>query len=193
MIIDISSYNGKIDYDLLRQGEKIERVILRATTKNGELDGRFIENLNGIITKLDTDVIIDAYKFSYSRDYVNATLEAYELIARLKQAGAIQFINILWLDLEAWGGRDYLYKEAGEVIAAYANVCAQFGVKFGIYCNYYYLLSIVPKWAKIWPFWVARWSSKLGDVSEYNVKLWQYSNKGQLAGIKGNVDLSRVV
>ena len=193
MIIDISSYNGKIDFKLMQEQEKIERVILRGTTRNGELDTRFIENINGALAELPTDVEIDVYKFSYARTYADAVVEAYNLISKLKCAGVRSLIGKIWLDLEKWDDRDYTYKEAGEVIAAYADVCRSYDLPFGIYCNYNYLTCILPKWTQIFPIWLARWNSKMGNVEPFKVEIWQYTNKGQCAGIKGDVDLSKGV
>ena len=193
MIIDISSYNGKIDFAEMAANENIERVILRGTTKDGNLDTRFIENLNGVLKKLPPDVPIDIYKFSYTRNLGDATLEAYNLIASLKTVGAFPFINTIWLDLEKWGDRDYTYKEAAEVIAAYVGVCKTFNASFGIYCNYNYLSCILPRWAQMFPIWLARWGGSMGKTEPWDVRIWQYTNKGKCSGIKGDVDLSRGV
>ena len=45
MIIDISSYNGKIDFDTLVKENDIERVIMRSTCKNGEPDSALAANI----------------------------------------------------------------------------------------------------------------------------------------------------
>lgn len=193
MIIDISSYNGKIDFKEMAAKENIERVILRGTTKDGELDTRYIENINGILKELPTCTAIDVYKFSYARNYADAACEAYNLIQKLKCSGTFKMIDRIWLDLEKWGDRDYTYKEAAEVIAAYATVCRQFFADFGIYCNYNYLTCIIPRWAQTFPIWLARWGSKMGNIEPFKVEIWQYTNSGQCAGIKGNVDISRLV
>lgn len=193
MIIDISSYNGKIDFEEMSKEEKIEAVILRATTKNGELDTRFIENINGIMKCLPSGVPIECYKFSYARDFANATVEALNLIGKLKLSGTLAFIERIWLDLEKWGDRDYTQDEAAEVIAAYSGVCHEYSIPFGIYCNYDYLKRIIPRWAAIFNIWLARWSHSMGEVEPFKILYWQYDNSGRCAGIKGNVDLSRAV
>lgn len=193
MIIDISSYNGKIDFKEMAAKENIERVILRGTTKDGELDTRYIENINGILQELEADTEIDVYKFSYARNYADAICEAYNLIQKLKCSGTFKMIECIWLDLEQWGDRDYTSKEAGEVIAAYSDTCRSYDIPFGIYCNYNYLTCILPKWAQLFPIWLARWNNKMGDCTPFNVEIWQYTSSGQCAGIKGNVDISKGV
>lgn len=193
MIIDISSYNGKIDFKTMCENETIERVILRTTTKNGKLDTRFIENLNGALAHLNDDVPIDGYKFTYARSYDAAIIEAFETFEELADKGLLKFLNTFWLDIEAHDGGDYNQYEAASVIAAYALVCPYFGVKLGIYCNYNYLKNIVPKWAKIFDVWLARWGGSMGKCEPFNVVMWQYSNKGSCEGIAGDVDVSRYV
>lgn len=193
MIIDISSYNGKINFEEMAKYENIEAVILRATTKNGELDTRFIENINGVMKYLPSEIPIECYKFSYARKYPDAAVEASNLIGKLKLSGTRIFIERIWLDLEKWGERDYTKEEAAEVIAAYTGVCNWYDMPFGIYCNYYYLKNVLPDWAAVYNIWLAKWSNSMGVVEPYKILYWQYDNSGRCAGIKGNVDLSRAI
>lgn len=194
MIIDLSSYNGKIDFEKVNKAANIERVILRGTTRNGNLDTRFIENLNGAMKSLPDDCIIDAYKFSYARTYANAALECTQLLETLRGAGAITFIEHLWLDLEPFDDKSHSMQECAEIIAAYSNVCDINDIWLGIYCNYSYAKSVIPKWAARFPLWLARWTSgEMGDVSPFKPVLWQYTSKGNVDGIIGNVDISRAV
>ena len=192
MIIDISSCNGKIDFTTLA-GENIERVILRGTTQNGNLDVRLIENINGICSNMP-NAIIDVYKFSYARNYENAAIEAYNLLGRLNYHGLLGLVNTIWLDLEGFGGRSHTKDECAKVIAAYAGVMNQFNRKWGVYCNYNYLKNILPLWLANTPIWLARWGSvQIGDVEPFTVTMWQYTSKGKVNGITTDVDLSRYV
>lgn len=193
MIIDISSYNGRIDFEQMAKGENIERIILRGTTKNGQLDVRFMENINGICQHLDGKMPVDVYKFSYARNYGDAAAECYNLIATLKQKGVFNIINMIWLDLEDFDGRAHTTNECGLIISAYDTICRMFGVKFGIYCNYNYLKNILPKWTAAWPIWLARYNSQMGNVGDFNVVMWQYTSSGSCAGITGAVDISKYV
>lgn len=193
MIIDISSYNGKIDFAEMAQNEEIERVILRGTTKNGNLDTRFIENMNGVLTELNDNVAIDVYKFSYARNYGDAVVEIIGLLENLKTRGVLKMINNIWLDIEPFDNREHTTGECSYIIAAYLEICRLYGVGFGIYCNYSYLKNIIPKWAQNCKIWLARWSGSMGKCEPWSVVMWQYTNKGKCAGITGDVDLSRCV
>lgn len=191
MIIDISSYNGNIDFQEMYNKESIERIIMRSTTKNNKLDTRLIQNVNGAIAAGIKN--IDFYKFSYARNYGDAAHECSVLIARLKAAGIVNFCDRIWLDLEDFDGRSYTTAECSQVIAAYKNVLDAVAIPLGIYCNYNYAKNILPNWASIFPLWLARWSKQTGDVSPFEIIYWQYTNSGKCAGIVGNVDISKAV
>lgn len=194
MIIDISSNNGVIDWrEVVKQD--IQRVIFRSTTRNNKFDTRFIDNLNAYLAESEGAGHFELYKFSYARTYGEAMSEALVLFQRLKSANIFMLTNKLWLDLEKWGDRDYYQKEANDVILAYSFACKVYGYELGIYCSHSYLNNVLPDWvadAKI-PLWVARWNNYLGSVKPYNVELWQYTSKGSVKGINGNVDLSKKV
>lgn len=197
MIIDISSYNGKIDFNKMMREEPPERIIMRGTVKSGELDTRLIENINGYVQACTNynqkNIPLDIYKFSYARSHAGACVELYNLISKLKSKGIFMLVNTIWLDLEDFDGRAHTTMECAEIIAAYAQICHQIAVKFGVYCNYNYLTRIIPKWANMFDFWVARYNKELGDIGDFHVIMWQYTSTGTVAGITGNVDVSRYV
>lgn len=188
-IIDVSAYQGAIDWS--KASKEIEGVILRASTQNGIIDYRFMENLNGALQNGVQS--ISAYKFAYTRLYIPAYMEACETLDLLESHGALRWLDMFYLDLEAWSGRDYTQSECNEVIRGYRDAAQDYGVKFGLYFNYNYAKNIVNSYWKFLPLWIARYNSNLGDVSPWTPKLWQYTDKGSIAGIKGNVDISKVI
>lgn len=194
MIIDVSSYQGKIDWQKVSH-QDVTRVILRSTVKNGNLDGRLLENYNGILQNMNEVLkAIDFYKFSYCRDYTGARMECKKTLEELKKHGIrLDVMDYFFLDLEAWGGRDYFTHEANEVIMAYLDECEKAGVILGLYSNYNYLKNIIdPVWHNI-PLWYARYNSFMGDIRPFKAMFWQYTSKGHIEGIEGNVDISREV
>lgn len=191
MIIDISAYNGDINFNQLFDQNEIEKVILRATTSDGNPDNKLVKNVKAIMAH--EDVKMDCYKFTYATDYVSAAMEAIELIYILKALNMLNMFDTFWLDIEPRQNHIHTKKEANEIIAAYVYVFNSFDLDLGIYCNYSYLKTIIPRWCKPIPIWLARWNDTMGDTFGYDVVMWQYSDKGQLAGISGPVDLSRYV
>ena len=188
-IIDVSAYQGAIDWK--EAAQEIKGVILRATTQNGKIDTRFMENLNGALQ--NSVKTIDGYKFAYTREYIPAYIEACKTLDTLDSHGALSFLRYFFLDLEAWGGRDYTKQECDAVIKGYRDACQDFNVKFGLYFNWNYAKNIVDDYWRYLPLWIARYNSSLGDVSSWSPILWQYTSTGTIAGISGAVDISKEI
>ena len=195
MIIDVSSNQGAIDWQKVAATGEVDGVILRATTKNGNLDVRAMENFNGVFKYLPDVKEISAYKFSYARTFEDASIEAFKLLQTLKAASILKYLDRVYLDLEGFSGRDYTTAESSAVIYAYILAFDHFGVydKFALYFNYNYLKNIIdPMWRNL-PIWLARYNSTIGDVFGANVILWQYTSTGRIDGISTNVDKSQVI
>lgn len=197
MILDVSKWQGAIDWEKVFKTENIERVIIRAGQENGALDPMFSANLDGVIKNAPQGVKpfpIDIYKFSYVRDYGDAYLECADLVEKVRTVTFPEAFNYLWLDLEKWGGRDYKKTEANNVIKGYLDATKANGMKLGLYCNYNYIKNIIDsRWAAGLPLWLARYGSTMGNVAPWRPIMWQYTSKGKVQGINGNVDVSRYV
>ena len=194
MIIDISSNQGKIDWQKVSH-QDVTKVILRSTTQNGKLDVRTLENYNGILQNMNNKLqAIDFYKFSYVRDYTSARIECMKTLDTMQRAGIrLDVMDYFFLDLEGHGGRDYTKDEASQVILGYFDTCLRCNVDLGLYFNYNYAKNIVdPIWREL-PLWIARYNSTLGDVTPWEPVFWQYTSKGRVDGIEGYVDISKVV
>ena len=192
MIIDVSSFQGLIDWRRVLTTNDIERVVLRSTTKNGNLDTRFMENYNGLL-KNSFKGVLDVYKFAYSKTFDTALNEAKNALETLKSRGVLRGVNVFWLDLENIDGARYTKAQASAVIAAYRVMCELYGKEFGIYANYDYVKNVLPSWSSMYPLWLARYNSITGDVAPFNIEMWQYTSNGKVNGITGAVDLSRYV
>ena len=194
MILDISSNQGRIDWQKVSH-QDVTKVILRSTTQNGKIDVRTLENYNGILQNMNDKLnSIDFYKFSYVRDYTSARIESMKTLDTMERAGIrLEVMDTFFLDLEGHGGRDYTKDEASQVILGYFDTCLRSNINLGLYFNYNYAKNIVdPIWREL-PLWIARYNSILGDVSPWTPELWQYTSKGHVDGIIGNVDISKAV
>ena len=188
-IIDVSAYQGSIDWS--KASKEISGVIIRSTTQNGKIDTRFMENLNGALQNgVQT---IDAYKFAYTRSYIPAYMEACKTLETLSGYGALRWLRRFWLDIEAFGGRDFTTAECNEVIRGYKDAAQDFNLDLGLYFNYNYAKNIVDNYWKCLPLWIARYNSSLGNVTPWSPEIWQYTDKGTIDGISGYVDISKEV
>ena len=192
MIIDVSTYQGDIDWEKVSNAG-VHKVILRSTLQSGNLDPRFMKNYNGILQNTNEVMKeLDCYKFSYARDYISAYMEAVKTLETLKGHGVrLQVFDYFWLDLEAWNGRDYTSKEADAVLHGYEIAASKYDIKLGLYCNYNYIKHIIDPYWKTLPLWIARYNKTLGNIEPFKAFMWQYTNNGNVDGISEPVDMSR--
>lgn len=71
------------------------------------------------------------------------------------------------------------------------------GLNVGIYCNVSWYNNHIPESFKsVYPFWIARYYSNDGTYDESRkpeaerLCMWQYTSRGSVPGIAGNVDIS---
>lgn len=193
MYIDVSSYNGNIDWRRVHDENDVTGVILRATTKNGKLDTKCKVNYDAILRACSDLKELSVYKFSYARTYAEARVEAAKLLSEM-HSHDIKF-DYCYLDLEPFDGREHTRDEAAQVILAYVDAFRNAGIKdkVRLYFNYNYLCNIIESQFMHRPIWLARYNSVMGDVHGANVVLWQYTSTGKVNGISGNVDCSKEV
>lgn len=190
--LDVSACQPSVDFNKIKNAG-FEFVLLRSTTKNGKPDVKFDEYLNG--AKAVGVRIAGVYKLCYAHSAREAQKEAEGVIKLLKSKGLKCDI---WLDLEGAGGQQIYSKDiiAG-IITAFLTTCVNAGYEVGIYCNLdWYNNHIKDDIKKICRFWIARYlkedDGKLHEDLRPGMKgvvMWQYSSKGNLPGIPGDVDL----
>ena len=184
--IDVSSYQGKPDWaKVAKAGYKF--AILRIHQKSG-IDGSFEYNYKECKSN---GILIGGYKYSYALTPAQAIDEAEDVIAALNGRG-LDFP--VFYDLE-WSNQRKLGKQAVENIAvAFLTRIKKSGYKVGIYCNLDWYNNVLSDVLKQYDCWIARYpASDNGSVQERlrpNVGVgWQYSSKGNVDGINGNVDM----
>jgi GH25 family lysozyme M1 (1,4-beta-N-acetylmuramidase) len=185
--IDVSKFQGDIDFSTT--AANIDFAVLRAgygklTTQE---DKKFQRNYAGF---KKTGTPIGAYWYCYATSAAEAREEAQACLATLKgkQFELPIFYDILEDDhipkLKAVGN---ISKLINEIVPAFCDVLEQNGYFVGVYCNtsgYTYYLNDSNKQRYVQ--WVADWGGTCGYTGEK--VLWQYSSKGRIPGIVGDVD-----
>lgn len=184
--IDVSSWQGKPDWaKVSNSGTKF--AILRIHQKSG-IDESFEHNYKGCKSN---GILIGGYKYSYALTSAQAIEEAENVISVLGGRG-LDFP--VFYDLE-WAQQRSLGKQAIENIAvAFLNRIKKAGYKVGIYCNLDWYNNVLSDALKQYDCWIARYpANDNGSVQERlrpTVGVgWQYSSKGKVPGISGNVDM----
>lgn len=190
--IDISANQGNIDFNQLKKSG-ISKIILRSTTKNGNADTKWYEYLNACDKH---QIPVECYKYSYATTITQSINEAQQVLKLLN--GRKMFI---WLDLENKDQRTAIGKQGITNIAnAFINTCKNAGYEVGIYCNLDWYKNCIDESLKLgYNFWIARYPKiDIGIIVESlkpNVGeiMWQYTSKGRVMGINGDVDIDMVV
>lgn len=183
--IDVSSYQGKPDWMQVRRNG-VEFAILRILNSKGK-DTSFEHNYSGCA---GAEIRRGVYRFSYALTIAQARKEAQEVVEALASRKLEMGV---WLDLE-WSRQRALGSEKVKEIAdAWMKVIRDAGYECNIYCNTDWYKNICRGLnAK---YWIARYPA--GDNGSIKESLrpnvgeigWQYSRKGRVPGISGNVDM----
>lgn len=186
--IDVSSYQGIINWAKVKAAG-IKFAILRSTTKGGELDSQFENNYNGCI---ENGIPISAYHFSYSLTTSQAVSDAENLINKLGGRKMPIYLDLEW-EQQAALGRQEVTDIAKAFITTMKN--AEYEVHIysnkNWYNNYFYPEQLKSLGCK---FWIAQYGHNTGEYDEswkpnIGEYIWQYTSKGSVKGIEGNVDM----
>lgn len=168
-------------------------------------------NADFVIMKLSQAEYKDPNFEEYYRNYYGAKgCYIYNKVKTVEQAekeakyavkclnGRIMELGV-WLDLE-----DATMKHLGKgvlkkIIDTEASIIKEAGYNVGIYSNKDWYNNVLDSKAlcKTYPFWIARYpyadngtvKESLSPKSFDGCVMWQYSSKGKVPGIKGNVDM----
>ena len=187
--IDVSAYQGKPDWSAVRAAG-IEMAIIRAANRKGK-DSSFEHNYTGCgLAGIKRGV----YRYSYAKTVDAAVKEAMEVVQILN--GRKLEMGV-WLDLE-WKEQRALGRKAITAIAkAWIQTIQAAGYVCGIYCNLDWHKNVLDTAALQVPYWIARYpntdSGKINESLKPNrgESAWQYSSKGRVTGIAGNVDMDQ--
>lgn len=189
MGIDISKHNGNIDWNAVKNSG-VQYVILRCGYRgsaSGVLveDQKFKSNIQGATA---AGLKVGIYFFSQAVNEVEAVEEASMTLSLIKN---YRITYPVYIDVESANGRaDGISKEARtSVINAFCQTIRNSGYTPGLYANKNWLTEKINTGAlggcKIW---LAQYVAAPTYGGRY--EMWQYSSRGSIAGIKGNVDLN---
>jgi GH25 family lysozyme M1 (1,4-beta-N-acetylmuramidase) len=184
--IDVSECQGTIDWDRVK-ASVITFACMRSTKKNGSVDKTFEQNLAACMQK---GIDYSCYKYAYAKTHDEARVEADTVINLLGNRKMP-----IWYDMED-SSLTSLGKDTIEGIAlSFIGECKEAGFEVGIYCNKNWYDNYISDYLKNkFPFWIARYGKNTGQLDEKykptgkNVIAWQYTSKGRVDGISGDVD-----
>ncbi len=194
--IDIAKWNPVSDYAAV--ASQVEFAVLKIINKQNKEDGLFSTHLAGC--RAYNIPIYGVYNYSYAEDIEKAKTDAMAVVSLLQK---YDLKTIVWLDVEEIGIAQRIGRELGNVIKAYKNVIESAGYAFGIYTGLSFYNSFIQPCIDVignTNMWIARYPltsifTILQDPPAnkkpvvYGMMAWQYTSKGRIKGINGDVDL----
>lgn len=188
--IDVSHHQGDIDWQAVRD-HGVEFAIIRLGYRGYDdgllhVDEKAVENLTGA---REAGLKIGAYFFSQALDADEAEEEA---------ALALQVLDGMPLDLPLAYDWEYVSpdKRTGDMEAdaltgcvhAFCDTIQAAGYQPMVYFNQELSQTLLDlDTVRSYPFWFARYAPQMDF--DRKVLLWQYSDQGQIPGIREKVDL----
>lgn len=187
--IDVSKWNGKIDWNAVKSSG-VDYVIVRCGyrgSSTGALieDPYFKQNMQGATA---AGIKVGVYLFSQAINEVEAVKEASFAISLAK---SYNLTYPIFIDTEPSGGRaDGLNAAARTaVVSAFCQTVENSGYRAGIYASKSWFESKLQTASlSKYKIWLAQYAAAPTYGGKYD--LWQYSSKGTISGINGNVDLN---
>ncbi len=180
--IDISVHNGTIDWNKVK-ADGIDFAILRAGygRELSQKDARFEENYKNAKA---AGIPVGAYWYSYAMSEDEASLEADVFLSVIKGK---QFESPVYFDVEEKKPFDLGKEKVSAIMRAFLEKVESAGYFTGLYGSASSLTTHTSDDIKNrYTIWLAHWVNQTNYSGAYS--LWQYSEKGFVLGINGNVD-----
>ena len=181
--IDLSTWQANVDYMKVKN-DNIDFAIIRDGygRNKTQKDNQFENHYSGLKY---VGIPIGAYHYAYASDIEGAKKEAKMCLEFIKEK---DFDLPIFYDIE-----DSKIKADKETLTkmcqAFCDILIENGYKAGVYANLDWFTNRVNvKELEKYYIWLAQWNDKI--TASFKVDFWQYTSKGEVNGIKGNVDLN---
>ena len=187
--IDVSTWNGNIDWNKVKNSG-VSYVIIRTGYRGstqGALveDNKFRQNIKGAT---NAGLKVGVYFFTQAINEVEAVEEASMVLSQIK---GYKLAYPVFIDVESSGGRaDGLStSDRTKIVNAFCQTIQNNGYRAGIYANKTWFTNKLNTSALSgYKIWLAQYNSSVTYKGRYD--MWQYSDKGKINGISGNVDMN---
>ncbi|MBR1772255.1 MAG: glycoside hydrolase family 25 protein [Lachnospiraceae bacterium] len=189
--IDVSKWNGVIDWDKAKNAG-VQFAIVRAGYR-GSVTGSLVQdicfeaNMRGAAA---AGVPVGIYFFTQATNEVEAVEEASATLAWIKQ---YEITYPIFIDTEGAGGggrADGLDVDTRTLVCeAFCRTIENAGYQAGVYASRnWYDHNLHTRKLENYYIWLAEYRSV--PLYQGYYRMWQYSSKGHIDGIEGNVDMN---
>ena len=191
--IDVSYHQREIDWEAVSRAG-IEFAIIRVGYRGYGKAGRLVEDefyKQNIEGALAAGLDVGVYMFSQAVSVKEAEEEAEFLLKRIRDYDITLPVVYDWEQVEAEDARtnNMDARTLTDCTLAFCRVIEEAGYDAMIYfnrnqgANLMYLEELTE-----YPFWLAAYTDRM--PYPYRVEIWQYTDRGRVPGIEGNVDIN---
>jgi GH25 family lysozyme M1 (1,4-beta-N-acetylmuramidase)/peptidoglycan hydrolase-like protein with peptidoglycan-binding domain len=190
-IADISKYQGNIDWE--QASKELSFCILRASCGTAE-DAKYAQNAEACER---CGVPYHAYHYLKATDFDGAVSEA-EVFYRATRDHAPLFY-VVDCEYDAITRAEKLTAgKARSIVESFAAELRRLAgdVRVGCYIGHHLYKTWNLDYNSFAYVWIPRYGKNTGEpetTPDYPCDLWQYTSKGRVAGISGNVDLNKII
>ena len=189
--IDVSKWQKEIDWDKVKN-EGVDFAIIRCGYR-GSVTGSLVEdpyfeqNIKGARA---AGIKVGVYFFTQAVNEVEAVEEASMVISLVRD---YELQSPVFIDTEGAGGNgraDSLnVEERTAVCEAFCTTVKNAGLEAGVYASRnWYNNKLTASTLESYAIWLAEYRSV--PLYQGYYQMWQYTSKGKINGINGNVDLN---
>ena len=192
--IDVSKHQGEIDWSQVKTSG-VKFAMIRCgyrgyTEGNISEDIQFINNIKGAY---QNGIIVGLYFYSSAINEAEAVEEANFVLSLINKYGIKDYISYpIVIDVEDFEGtRNYhlSVEERTNVVKAFCNTIKNAGYKPMLYSYTYFLENRLDMdQLASYDTWIADYYGNSWYTRPFTI--WQYTDKGSINGIQGNVDLN---
>ena len=182
--IDISKYQGTINWEELKKNSKIKFIFIKATEGSDYVDPRYHENIRNARKH---GFKVGSYHFLSTSSSARAQFQNFIRTAKREDQDLLPVIDIE--RLKPWSAQ-----QLRDSIKVFADLIEDYyGCKPLIYASERFFSSYLGRAFADYPLFIAKYSDKQPDIG-YKWVLWQFSESGIFKAVKGNngqTDMSR--
>lgn len=180
--IDVSHYQGRIDWEEVATNKDIQFVYIKATEGSNLVDEFYLRNLYGAKR---VGIPVGTYHFFSPSASALVQLENFRSAVDPRQQDLIPIVDV------EKAGKGSIAQFQGRLKAFLDGVEKMFGVKPIIYTGVNFYAKYLEGKFRGYKFMVARYAEEFPGLSEdVPIVLWQFTQTGRANGIKGHVDKS---
>lgn len=184
--IDVSKWQGNIDWSQVKSAVSfaIVRAGFRGSSGGIAEDPKAGANIQGASAN---GLKVGVYFYSIAMNEAQAVEEASLAVAIARKYGGVTLP--IYIDMEDSRQLGLSTGQRDAIVMAFCNTVRSAGYSAGVYANKNWFTNyLTPSSYGNVSIWLAQYNTEVTYKGRYDI--WQYSSKGSIPGISGNVDLN---